>query len=94
MNVVFTAAAIDDLENIAAALANDYPEVAPIVQRRFDLVLARIARWPESARKVVGLPEVRVAPLVRFPYNIFYRVTDRVEILHISHASRRAPWEH
>jgi hypothetical protein len=34
-----------------------------------------------------------VVPLGRYPYKIFYRVTnDTVEILHIHHAARR-PWD-
>jgi toxin ParE1/3/4 len=36
---------------------------------------------------------VRVAPLGRYPYKIFYRVAgDTVEILHIHHAARQ-PWD-
>jgi toxin ParE1/3/4 len=94
MRVVFTEAAIEDLENIAAVLAASFPDVAPAVERRLGLVIARIARWPASAKRVVERPNVRVAPLVRYPYHIFYRATDdAVEILHISHTSRRAPWE-
>jgi len=37
---------------------------------------------------------VRVVPLIRYPYKIFYRVTPQaVEILYIHHASRLQPWE-
>jgi hypothetical protein len=36
-------------------------------------------------------PGIRVVPLLRFPYRIFYRVNDgAVEILHFHHASRDA----
>jgi hypothetical protein len=36
---------------------------------------------------------VRVVPLGRYPYKIFYRVTkDAVEILHVHHAARE-PWD-
>jgi toxin ParE1/3/4 len=34
-------------------------------------------------------PEVRVLFIVRYPYKIFYRVREIVEILHIRHTSRR-----
>jgi plasmid stabilization system protein ParE len=38
-------------------------------------------------------PGVRVVPLIRYPYKIFYRIADdTVRILHIRHTSRR-PWE-
>ena len=33
---------------------------------------------------------VRVIFVTRYPYKIFYRVRDEVEILHIRHTSRRA----
>ena len=94
MKVVFTDAAVADLHSIAAYLAANYPSVAPAVERRLRIVIARIARWPESARRVIERPDVRVVALVRYPYRVFYRVTEEaVEILHIHHASRRAPWE-
>ena len=92
MKVVFTAAAVDDLRSMAAYLVANYPNVAPIVERRLQVVIARIARWPESAQRVVERPGVRVVPLVRYPYKIFYTITeDTVEILHIHHTSRPAP---
>jgi hypothetical protein len=35
---------------------------------------------------------VHVVPLLRFPYRIFYRVTDdQVEILHVHHSAREEP---
>jgi hypothetical protein len=38
-------------------------------------------------------PDVRVAPLGRFPYKIFCRVRDEtIEILHIHHTARE-PWD-
>ncbi len=94
MKVVFTDAAVDDLASIAAYLEANYPSAAATVERRLRIVIARIARWPESARRVVERPGVRVVPLVRYPYKVFYRVTEEaVEILHIHHTSRQAPWE-
>ncbi len=41
----------------------------------------------------IGEVIARVVPLIRYPYNIFYRASgDRIDILHIRHTSRR-PWE-
>lgn len=94
MKVIFTDAALEDLRDIAAYLAANYPRAAAAVERRLLLVLARIARWPESSQRVVERPGIRVAPLVRYPYHVFYRITsDAIEILHIHHTARRAPWE-
>jgi len=93
MRVVYTAAALRDLDEIADWLALHYPAIAPAVERRIRAIVARIGRWPESARRSEKRPGVRVVPVGRYPYRIFYRVTnDTVEVLHIHHAARQ-PWD-
>jgi toxin ParE1/3/4 len=93
MKVVYTDEALNDLAAIADWLRVHYPTVAPVVEQRIRRVVAHIARWPASARRASGRPGVRVVPLGRYPYKIFYRVAaDTVEILHIHHAARR-PWD-
>ena len=89
MRVVFTDPALEDVEAIYAYITARYPHISLSVERRFRLVLARIGAWPESAQRVVERPDVRMVPLVRYPYKIFYRIkADIVEILHIHHSSR------
>ena len=89
MKVVWTDAALADLDNALAYTAEQYPSLVGPLEVRIRAVLARIGRWPESARTVDDQPEIRVVPLLRFPYRIFYLVADgRVEILHMHHASR------
>ncbi len=93
MKVVYTEEALEDLDAIADWLIAHYPTVAPAVERRIQSVVAHIARWPESSRRSAKRPGVRAVPLGRYPYKIFYRVTDdTVEILHIHHAARQ-PWD-
>lgn len=93
MKVIYTAAAQSDLREIGEWLAAHYPGLAPRVERRIRDVVAHIARWPESAPRATGREGVRVVPLGRYPYKVFYRLTaDTVEILHIHHASRQ-PWD-
>jgi plasmid stabilization system protein ParE len=93
MKVVYTDEALTDLAAIADWLTVHYPTVAPLVERRIRRVVAHIARWPTSARRASNRPGVRVVPLGRYPYKIFYRVAgDTVEILHIHHAARQ-PWD-
>ena len=92
MKVVYTAAARQDLADIGNWLALHYPALAPAVERRIRIVVARIARWPESARLSAGHAGVRTVPVGQYPYRIFYRIADdAVEILHIHHAARQ-PW--
>jgi toxin ParE1/3/4 len=94
MKVVFSASAVEDIRRIAEYLAANYPNTAMSVESRLRKVIARIARWPDSAQRVIERPEVRVVPLIRYPYKIFYRINHgTVEILHVHHTSRPAPWE-
>ncbi len=93
MKVVYTDPALDDIDEITAWLKQHYPGLGRAVERRLRLVVAHIARWPESMRRSTYRPDVRVAPLGHYPYKIFYRVTpSAVEILHIHHTARR-PWD-
>jgi plasmid stabilization system protein ParE len=93
MKVVYTDEALNDLAAIADWLMVHYPRVAPVVEQRIRRVVAHIARWPSSARRIPGTSGVRVAPLGRYPYKIFYRVTaDAIEIIHIHHSARQ-PWD-
>ena len=89
MKVVWTEAALADLDETLAFAGANYPSVAIPLEKRIRAVVARIGRWPESARRVEQRPDVRVVPLLRYPYRIFYRLRDdRVEILHIHHTAR------
>ena len=76
MRVVYTAAALSDLDEIADWLAVHYPAIASSVERRIRAVVARIGRWPESARRSAKRTGVRVVPVGRYPYRIFFRVTE------------------
>ena len=83
MKVVFADPALEDLEAIRDYITAHCPPISLSVERRFRFVFARISAWPESAQRVVERPDVRMAPLVRYPYKIFYRVkSDVVEVLH------------
>jgi len=90
VKVVYTDPALRDLEEITAWLKHHYPELGRSVERRLEIVVRHIGRWPESMRRSKGREDVRVAPLGRYPYKIFYRVTaETVEILHIHHTARQ-----
>jgi plasmid stabilization system protein ParE len=90
MRVVVTGPARDDLKEIHTFLAIQYPRVLPSVERRIRIALTRISHFPESAHETIERPGVRMVPLVRYPYKIFYRITGNViDVLHIYHTSRR-----
>jgi len=93
VKVVYTEPALADLDEITAWLKQNYPGLGHAVERRLEIVVAHIARWPGSMRRSARWPDVRIAPLGRYPYKIFYRVRDEtIEILHIHHAARE-PWD-
>ena len=46
-----------------------------------------------NAPRVEQRPGMRVVPLVRYPFKIFYRILgETVRVLHIRHAAQR-PWD-
>jgi toxin ParE1/3/4 len=91
MRVDYSKRAIADLRNIAAYYARSgNPAVAERIAERIQEVVARIAASPLSGRPVAQRPGVRVVPLLRYSYKIFYRVIgDTIQIVHIRHTSRR-----
>lgn len=94
MKVRFTEAALDDIHEICEFLLSNYPSTAPLVEQRIRIIAHRISAWPESSPRVTGFPEVRAAPLGRYPYRVFYKITDEaIEIVHIHHTSRQPFWE-
>ncbi len=92
MKLRFTEAARRDLETIMAFISANYPANVGRFEQRLRRSLARIERWPEGARLAASHPDLRVVPLIRYPYKIFYRIgPDAIEILHIHPAARQEP---
>jgi toxin ParE1/3/4 len=89
MKVIYTDEALENLDEILAYISANYPTVYDAFQSRVRSVVERIGAWPDSAQEVAERPGVRVMPLIRYPYKVFYRTTtEAVEILYIHHAAR------
>jgi len=90
MKAEYSRRAIADLDEIAKYYEEHAGgRVAAAIADRIEAVVARISKAPESAQAMAGRPGIRVVPLRRYPYKIFYRVgADRITILHIRHSSR------
>jgi plasmid stabilization system protein ParE len=93
MKVEFTERAVSDLHKISAHSRREFGNrVAVAVELRIRNAVEQIARSPESAPRIEQRSGMRVIPLVRYPFKIFYRIADdTVRILHIRHTARR-PW--
>jgi len=90
--VVWTEAARADLDEILGYTKLHFPAQLAALERRIKAVIERVSDMPESARMVLDRRNVRVVPLIRYPFKLYYRVMrDRIEILHIHHTARR-PW--
>ena len=94
MKVEYAPRAQADLENIADHSRVTFGRnVATALETYLRATVARIAAMPESGEVLPEREGVRVVPLVRYPFRIFYTAgEDTVTILHIRHTSRR-PWQ-
>jgi len=92
MRVEYSKRASADLRKVSADSRAFGELVAAAVELRIHEIIAYVAEHPEAPARVVERPGMRVVPLIRYPYKIFYRVfEDKVRIIHIRHTSRR-PW--
>ena len=94
MTVEYSKRAVADLINIAAYYEEaGVPGMGDRIASRVDEVVTRVVTWPKSGRLVRNEGDLRVVPLIQFPYLLFYELTASgiVQILHIRHAARR-PW--
>ena len=87
--VIYSEAALTDLEQITAFIARDNPDVAQRFANRLVDLAESLRSLPERRRPVKKWPGVRVVVLA--PYLIFYRFekpANTVEILRFWHGGR------
>jgi plasmid stabilization system protein ParE len=93
MKVRYTATAAADLDDILSYLAGRNPKAAADVLASIEATVSRIAKFPNSAQ-ATDEPGVRMPPAGRFPYLVFYTLTeDEVWIIRVLHGARLRPWE-
>jgi toxin ParE1/3/4 len=88
MRVRYTPEAFADRERIIEYLHERSPGGARNVAASIRDAVAQLREHPLSGYQTDD-PAIRVLFIVRYPYKIFYRVRETVEILHIRHTSRR-----
>jgi toxin ParE1/3/4 len=90
MKIRYTPTAFADREPILDYLRERSAGGARNVAASIREAIAQFKEHPESGYRTDDHPDVRAKFVVRYPYKIFYRVRDEIEILHIRHTSRRA----
>ena len=91
MKVRYTLRAQADLDVIYTYLDQRTPSAALRVKELLERRIASLADFPLAA-PATDEPDVRELTIVRYPYKVYYKVSDdEVWILHIRHTSRR-PW--
>jgi addiction module RelE/StbE family toxin len=87
--VIYSEAALDDLQKITAYIAADNVDVAKRFANRLVDLAESLRNMPGKGRPVKGWQDVRV--VVLSPYLIFYRFKnqeDEVEVLRFWHGAR------
>ena len=82
MKVEYTKRAVADLRKVSVDSEPFGQTVATAVDARIREVVKHISENPEATAPVAERPGMRVIPLIRYPFKIFYRIVeDRVRIL-------------
>jgi len=93
MKVRYSPRAADDLIAIADYLTERNPPAARAVETALRRSIDLLSEFSGSGRALTQRPDVRVMPLTRYPYLIFYTTSaEELLILHIRHGAR-APME-
>ncbi len=94
MIVRYSERTISDLESIHAYLAQRNPQAATRVGLRIKAAIESLADFPGLGRETEHDRGVRILPVGRYPYLIFYRIEEaggEVVIIHVRHGARQAP---
>ena len=89
MKVRYSPRAADDLVAIADYLTDRNPAAARAVETAIRKTADLLGEFSGSGRALTQRSNLRVMPLVRYPYLVFYTVAvDGLLILHIRHGAR------
>lgn len=93
MRIVWTAEALDDLENILAYYFEEVgPATAEAVENRIISQIEKLRDFPERIRKSERIPNARELVIHRLPYIAFVRVLPNgILVLNVVHTARKFP---
>jgi toxin ParE1/3/4 len=79
-----------DIAEIADYLTARSPNGAVSVKRRIRKTIDLVAAFPGAGRRLDQRPGVRVMPIGRHPYLVFYTLRgDEIVVLHVRHGARK-----
>ena len=85
----YSVRALADLVRIAEYVREHNPRAAATLEQRIRSSIEQLQTFPLIGRPT-GDPGIRMFPIVRYPYLVFYEVADReVVIHHVRHARRK-----
>ena len=91
MKLRFSARAFNDIAAIRDYLMPRNPIAAENLRRTIANDFELLERFPHAGR-VTDIPDVRVLPMVRYPYLIYHSIiADEIVVVHVRHSSRDAP---
>lgn len=81
MKVEYSNRALADLRKLSASSQATFGHrIAAALEARIRAIVEQIRQVPESAPRVEQRPGVRVVPLDRYPYKIFYRIAHSAHV--------------
>ena len=90
--IVWTEAALDDIDESASYIARDSPRYAKAFVRRIKEAGRSLNRFPERGRMVPEFEEPDIRELIVGSHRLIYRLTPaRVEVLGVIHGARDLP---
>jgi plasmid stabilization system protein ParE len=93
MKVRYTATARDEIADIISYIGRDNPRAAARVASAIEIAITLLSRHPRI-RRVMHESGLRGKLVGRFPYRIFYMVTDEELIIrNVRSTLRLPPWE-
>jgi len=93
MKVRYSETALGELDELFAYIFERDRSAAAAVVERVERLAALLGEFPFVGHDT-DEAGVRMVPLVRYPFLIFYAVNgDEVVVLHVRHAARLRPWE-
>lgn len=89
MNVRYSPRATADIIAVADYLTERNRAAARAVEDVIRRTIGLLSEFPASGRALTQRPDVRVMPVSRYPYLVFYRANmNGIFILHIRHGAR------